>query len=126
LKLSKISCEIYIFNYGCEDLWLFFEAKRGPRAKRLGNIETTCVQRYIMSYSRNHCCHVTATIRSLLIVAAADAAVNNKKVALLPGKYTCCRATKYILLLLTTASVMRGGFANGCLNSSEAILLSLG
>jgi hypothetical protein len=38
---------------------------------------TTIKKRYIMSHSRNHCSHVTATIRSTLIVVAVDAAVNN-------------------------------------------------
>ena len=28
---------VYWCEKGCEDPWLFFEAKRGPRAKRLGN-----------------------------------------------------------------------------------------
>jgi len=48
--LSKISSEIQIFNFGypssghciyvrkdVRDLWLFFEAERGPRAKLVGN-----------------------------------------------------------------------------------------
>ena len=47
--LSKISCEIQIFNFGylssqysvftrkeSEDPWLFFEANSGPRAKKVG------------------------------------------------------------------------------------------
>jgi hypothetical protein len=49
LSLSKISPEIKIFNFGylssgqyilpeqgCEDPWLVFEAKKGPRAKKYG------------------------------------------------------------------------------------------
>jgi hypothetical protein len=49
--LSEIISEIQIFNFGylssgpvyirklgCEDLWLFFETKRGPRAKYFVNL----------------------------------------------------------------------------------------
>jgi hypothetical protein len=28
---------LYLFEQGCEDPWLFFEAKRGPQAKNMGN-----------------------------------------------------------------------------------------
>jgi len=27
---------LYLREQGCEDPWLFFEVKRGPRAKKLG------------------------------------------------------------------------------------------
>jgi len=48
ILVSKIGSEIQIFNFvylssgyylrehECEDPWLFFEAKRGPRAKTFG------------------------------------------------------------------------------------------
>jgi len=29
---------LYLRQQGCEDPWLFLETKRGPQAKRLGNI----------------------------------------------------------------------------------------
>jgi len=41
-QLSKISSELhdpdtlYLRQQGCKDQWLFFEAKRGPWAKKLG------------------------------------------------------------------------------------------
>jgi hypothetical protein len=42
---------LYLREQGCKDLWLFFEAKRGLRAKKLGNtalmqmtvIEVDCI-----------------------------------------------------------------------------------
>jgi hypothetical protein len=41
------------------------------------------VQRYLVARSRNRCSHKKATIRSLCIVVAMDAAVNNIEVLIL-------------------------------------------
>ena len=30
----------YLRQQGCDDPWVFFEAKRGPRARGLGNTDT--------------------------------------------------------------------------------------
>jgi hypothetical protein len=39
---------VYLREQGCEDPWLFFEAKRGPRAKEFGNAGLKCC-RWCMS-----------------------------------------------------------------------------
>jgi len=38
---------------------------------------TTYVENYVVGRSRNHCCHLSATSRSLSSVVGVDVAVNN-------------------------------------------------
>jgi hypothetical protein len=68
------------------------------------------VQRYIVTPSRNHCCHGNATIVPFLFVCIY-VAVNNIKVFSFVMQMQqwflvhCCRGTKYFVLLLTVISI---------------------
>ena len=75
-----------------------------------GNKRDLCIQRYIMARSGKYCCHGNTTIRPIFIARGVDVAVNNMCSLLLwkcnnELSLLCCRATKYIVQLLTIISV---------------------
>ena len=73
---------------------------------------TTSEQRYTEVRLRNKCCHTNVTIRSLFVAASVNVAVNNIKVFSASWEFNtefplhCCPATKYLVLLSTTISII--------------------
>jgi hypothetical protein len=67
------------------------------------------VRRYIVTCSRDHCCHENAKIISIFfVVVGVDVAFRPyTECSVLPWKCNlhCCRAAKYLALLLTTISI---------------------